>query len=329
VLTTPTKDDWIRGCLYAIAMGTPLLIGLAIGREISAFVALGAMFSLRLDPRSESKRYRVLAMVGGMVLVIMSGMLGSLLVGHIAFAILALIIISFLAGQPKPDQIYFSLLAKFIAAALLLEEMGISATIYTALAYFVGALLAVTLSLVQTRLFPTDAVTWSLDLEWNRLREGEINGPLYGFTLAITILVATLSGHYLHAQHGVWVGLTVLFVMHIDGAKAWKKVWKRIAGTMLGVSFAYVAVVNLPSWSFPLLVMLAALFMPSGLRQSYLVFSFLITMVILLVFDLAILQQGGDRTLILWRLFDTLIGCAWVAVSVSLLYLWKKYRLKT
>lgn len=329
MLTKPTKDDIIRGCLYAIAMGIPLLIGLLTEREISAFVALGALFSLRLDPRSESKRYRTLAMVGGMMLVIMSGMLGSLLVGQAWLAILTLVIISFLAGQPKPDQIYFSLLIKFMAAALLLEEMGIPATIYTALAYFLGSIWALTLSLVQTRLFPSQAVMWSPDLEWQRLREGEINGPLYGITLAITILVATLSGHYLHAQHGVWIGLTVLFVMHIDGASAWKKVWKRIAGTMLGVSFAYAAVVSLPTWSFPLLVMLAALFMPSGLRQNYLIFSFLITMVILLVFDLAVLQQGGDRSLILWRLFDTLIGCTWVAVSVSLLYLWKRYRLKT
>ncbi|MEC4727854.1 FUSC family protein [Shewanella sp. D64] len=329
MLTTPTKDDWIRGCLYAIAMGIPLLIGLLTEREILAFVALGALFCLRLDPRSESKRYRTLAMVGGMMLVIMSGMLGSLLVGHLELAILALIIISFLAGQPKPDQSYFSLLAKFMVAALLLEEMGISATIYTALAYFVGAILALALSLVQTRFFPSQAVTWSPNLEWHRLREGDINGPLYGLTLTITILVATLTAHCLHAQHGVWVGLTVLFVMHIDGAKAWTRVWKRIAGTMLGVCFAYLVVVYLPTWCSPLLIMLAALFMPSGLRQNYLVFSVLITMVILLVFDLAVLQEGGDRTLILWRLFDTLIGCAWVAVSVTLLYFWKKYRLRT
>ena len=329
MLTMPTKDDWIRGSLYAVSMGIPLLIGLGIGREISAFVALGALFSLRLDPRSESKTYRTIAMVGGMMLVIISGMLGSLLAGHTELSILALVIISFLAGQPKSDQIYFSLLVKFMAAALLLEEMGVSATIYTALAYFVGVILALALSLVQTRFFPSQAVIWSPDLEWQRLREGEINGPLYGFTLTVTILIATLTAHYLHAEHGVWVGLTVLFVMHIDGASALKKVWKRVAGTMLGVSLAYVAVVFMPTWSFPLLVMLAALFMPSGLRQNYLVFSLLITLVILLVFDLAVLQQGGDRDLILWRLYDTLIGCTWVAVSVSLLYLWKRYRLKT
>ena len=328
MLTIPTKDDWNRGSLYAISMGIPLLIGLELGREVSAFVALGALFSLRLDPRSESKTYRTIAMVGGMILVILSGMFGSLLVGHIELAILAMVIISFLAGQPKPDQTYFTLLGKFVAAALLLEEMGIPATIYTALAYFIGALLGAVLSIAQTRFFPSKAQVWSPELEWRRLCEGEINGPLYGFTLAITILIATLTAHYLHAEHGVWVGLTVLFVMHIDGASALKKVWKRIAGTMLGVSLAYVAVVFMPTWSFPLLVMLTALFLPSALRQNYLVFSLLITLVILLVFDLAVLKQGGDRTLILWRLFDTLIGCAWVAISVSLLSVWKQYRLK-
>ncbi|ABZ76554.1 hypothetical protein Shal_1990 [Shewanella halifaxensis HAW-EB4] len=324
MFTTPTKDDWTRGCLYAIAMGTPLLLDQWIARDISAFIALGAMFTLRLDPRCQPK-HQIMAMMGGMLLMISAGILGKLLVGYRELAVAALLIFSFIAGQPKPELSYFSLLGKFVAAALVLEEVGFPATLTTVLAYLSGALLALFLTLMQSRFFPTQATSWSPSNEWRELLSGHFNGPLYGFTLPLTILAAMLTADWLNAQHASWVGLTVLFVMHVDAANAWGKIGMRIAGTLLGVICAYIAVSYLPSWSFPYLIMLAALLMPTCLRQNYLLFSWLITMVILLVVDLAMLQQGGDEFLIQWRFIDTLIGCAWVAVSLTLLRLGRKW----
>lgn len=324
MLTTLTKDDWIRGSLYALAMGMPLLLGQLLAKEVLAFVALGAMFTLRIDPRTNPK-HQTIAMVGGMSLMILSGVLGSLLVGHRELAILILIIISFLAGQPGPHQSYLSLLGKLVIAALLLGEIGFPATLDTALAYFSGALLALLLSLMQARLFPSAADIWSPAAEWRELRSGEFNGALFGIALPLTILAAILSANWLHVQHEVWVGLTVLFVMHVDDTSAWKKVWQRVLGTLLGVVGTYVALTYLPVWSFPWLVMLAALFIPSNLRQSYLIFSCLITMVILLVIDLAMQSKGGDKFLIQWRLIDTTIGCAWVMVSLIVMKLGKKF----
>lgn len=99
VLTIPTKDDWIRGCLYAIAMGTPLLLEQWITRDVAAFIALGAMFTLRLDPRCQPL-HQIMAMLGGMLLMISAGILGSLLLGHRELAIAALLFFSFIAGQP-------------------------------------------------------------------------------------------------------------------------------------------------------------------------------------------------------------------------------------
>ncbi len=250
MLTVPNKDDWIRGTVYALAMGTPFLLQQWLSLQISAFIALGAMFTLRLDPRSNPK-YQLVAMVGGMILIILSAMLGTLLVKHHNLAITALLIISFIAGQPTPEQSYFSLLGKFVAAALMLEEMGFSATFNTALAYLFGAMLAFMLTLMQTRFLPTQAKSWSPANEWRELRSGHLNGPLYGLTLPITILAAMLTADWLNVQHASWVGITVLFVMHVDVANAWKKVWMRVTGTLLGVICAYIGVVYLPGWSLP------------------------------------------------------------------------------
>ncbi|MEC4724610.1 FUSC family protein [Shewanella sp. D64] len=324
MLTTPSKDDWIRGGLYAIAMGTPLLLAPWLPSTISVFVTLGAMFTLRLDPRSHSK-HQVMAMMGGMLLVISAGMFGKLLVGHRDLTIMALVLISFLAGQPQPEQKYFALLGKFVAAAFVLEEVGGPATLTTAMAYLSGAAFALLLTLIQGRFFPTQATGWSLSTEWHDLRTGHINGPLYGLALPLTVLASILTAHWLNAQHESWVGLTVLFVMNVDAANAWKKIGMRIIGTLMGVICAYLVVIFFPNWTFPFIIMLTALFMPTLLRQNYILHNWLTTIFALLVVDLAMQQNGGDESLIQWRFIDTLIGCAWVAVSLILLRLGRRW----
>jgi len=324
VLTTPSKDEWFRGGLYAIAMGIPLFLEPWIPRSISAFITLGAMFTLRLDPRSHS-RHQVIAMMGGMLLIISAGMLGKLLVGHRDLTVMALVIISFFAGQPQPEQKYFTLLGKFVAAAFVLEEVGGPATLTTALAYLSGAVFALLLSLIQGRYFPTQATGWSLSCELHKLRTGHINGPLYGLTLPLTVLAAMLTAREFNAQHESWVGLTVLFVMNVDAASVWKKIWMRIAGTLMGVICAYIAVVYFPSWTFPFIIILAAVFMPTLLRQNYMLHNGLMTVFALLIVDIAMRQKGGDEFLIQWRFIDTLIGCAWVAVSLTLLHFGRRW----
>lgn len=324
MLTTPSKDDWIRGGVYAIAMGSPLLASPWIPNNISIFITLGAMFTLRLDPRSHSK-HQAMAMMGGMLLIISAGIFGKLLSGYRDLTILALVIISFLAGQPQPKQKYFALLGKFVAAAFVLEEVGGPATLITALAYLIGAAFALLLTLIQSHLLPTQVTGWSIFDEWHELRTGHINGPLFGLTLPFTVLAAILTAQWFNAQHESWVGLTVLFVMNIDAANAWNKIWMRTAGTLMGVICAYIAVVFFPSGIFPFVIILIALFMPTLLRQNYILFSWLMTLFILLAVDLAMLQEGGDKFLIQWRFIDTLIGCAWVAVSLTLLRLGKRW----
>nr|WP_276560952.1 FUSC family protein [Vibrio scophthalmi] len=144
-------------------------------------------------------------------------------------------------------------------------------------------------------------------------------------TLPITVLVSILSAQWLNAQHVSWVGLTVLFVMNVDTVTAWRKIWMRTVGTLLGVISAYIVVVFFPSVLLSFIIVLSTLFMPMFLRQNYMIFSWLMSMFVLLVVDLAMLQSGGDEFLIQWRFIDTLIGCGWVMVSLSLLHLGRKW----
>lgn len=325
MIELPSHSEWLRGGAYALAMGLPLSLSYFVNApDILAYMAMGAMFSLRLDPHRSPKR-QAAAILGGMLLMIASAGLGVLLVGHRDLSIAALVLIAYLAGQPKSDQAYLSLLTKFIAAAMLLAEMGLPTNAGVALAYFVGAIWAFMLSLLGDWLQPDDNSGWSPADELHRLMAGDINGPLFGLTLPITILAATLTADMLHAQHAAWVGLTVLFVMHVNDANTWTRLRQRMIGTLLGVGLAYVAVLWLPRPLFPPLITILALLIPTLLRQSYQWFSLLITLVVLLVIDIAMTHQGGDLTLLRWRFFDTLIGCMWVAIALVLLRFGKKH----
>lgn len=323
-LTNPT-DDIIRGCLYAIGMGLPIFIGYwsQLQTEL-AFVAMGTMFSLRLDPRSRPKP-QALAIIGGMGLMLASATLGAYLTDHRQLAIATFLFISYLAGQPKPEQAYLSLLGKFTAAALLLTEMGIPASFDIAMAYLLGAIFAVMLTIVQDKYFPPSEVIWNPGNEWHKLMAGDTNGPLFGFTLPLTILAALVTAEAFHAHHSVWAGLTVLFVMHVNDAVTWRKIRQRTLGTLLGVILSYGIIVFLPSYSLAIIIFGLAFFLPIYLKKNYLIFSMLMTACVLIVIDIATLHQGGDIQLIKWRFLDTLIGSLWVATSLTILRLFKTF----
>lgn len=320
-----TYNDWLRGSAFACAMGIPLGLNYLIDApDILAFMALGGMFGLRLDPHRRPSN-QAFAIIGGMALIIISGTLGTFLVGHKELSIAALVLMAYLAGQPKSNQAYLSLLTKLIAAALLIAEMGLPANLSVAIAYLSGAILAFILSVVEDLLEPNCALYWEPFDELKQLMSGDINGPLFGFTLPLTILAASISAQWINARHAGWVGLTVLFVMHVNDASTWIRLRQRIIGTLLGVLIAYALVRWLPIILFPLLITLLALFIPLFLRQSYQWFSTLITVIILLVINIALLHHGGDLELIRWRFFDTLLGCFWVATALILLRLGKHY----
>ena len=119
-----------------------------------------------------------------------------------------------------------------------------------------------------------------------------------------------------------WVGLTVLFVMHSDGATELRRIRDRALGTVVGVIAAAPLVFYISS-PLPLAacVFCAALFIPYAQRGHYMLFSFIITLIVLLLIDMATLRMGGDISLLRWRLLDTILACGGVLISNLILRL--------
>ncbi len=320
-LPLPTRADMRRGVLFVLALGMPALGGIACGEPLlGAFVALGGLFALTIDPRARAVS-RTVAVLAGALLVIGCAALGLWFAGHRWTALSALLLVSFLAGQPKPEHAYLSLLGKYAASALVLAELGFPATMALGVAYFAGATLALALALAAG----FEQATASPWHEIGAVLGGDTNGPLYGLTLPLTILLGTLSAQALDFVEPGWVALTILFVMHVDDALAWRRIRERIIGTVAGVVLAWLLLVFLPG-HWPLLASIALLSAayPYALRADYLAFSAVVTALVLLLIDVARLP-GGDLGLVGWRLWATLLGCAWVGAALVIMHALRRF----
>ncbi|NDV12441.1 FUSC family protein [Crenobacter caeni] len=317
----PTRADARRAGLFVLALGVPSAGGVACGEPLlGAFVALGGLFALTIDPRARAAS-RTVAVLGGALLVVGCAALGLLFAGHRWAALSALLLASFLAGQPRPEHAYLSLLGKYAASALVLAELGFPATAALGVAYLAGALFALVLALAAG----FEQATASPLREIGAVLGGDTNGPLYGMTLPLTILLGTLSAQVLHFVEPGWVALTILFVMHVDDALAWRRIRERVIGTLAGVVLAWLQLVFLPGvWPLLASIVLLSAAYPYALRVDYLAFSAVVTALVLLLIDVARLP-GGDLGLVGWRLWATLLGCGWVAAALVLMHALRRF----
>jgi uncharacterized membrane protein YccC len=142
-------------------------------------------------------------------------------------------------------------------------------------------------------------------------------GLRYGLAAAVGLALA----EGLSATHAAWVTITTLAVMRPVESESVQLVLQRGFGTFIGVLIA-LAVVSLTHNPWTLAAggtMLAFFISPGMLWQRWSGFA-AITASILLLLDLALLTEGGDRPLLLERLLDTLLGCAIALAATWLVF---------
>lgn len=317
-MTTPTlrRDLVVRGVLYMLAMGIPITVSLVCKEpEVLVLGALGALFALFIAPRYRPLP-RVLCIGAGGLLVCAAATVGVLTQGNNNLALIPLVMFSWLAALPRPEQAYLSLVFKNMGAAALLTHFGMVSSISAAVIFMTGLALGAMLSVAGTRFGSGQGSGASPFEEFEAFKHGAVNNPLFGMAVPTTVLLCTLAARGLYFSHPAWVGLTVLFVMHSDGATELRRIRDRALGTVVGVIVAAPLVFYI-STPVPLAVcvLLAALFVPYAQGGHYMLFSFIITLIVLLLLDMATLHMGGDIPLLSWRLLDTILACGGVLAS--------------
>jgi hypothetical protein len=143
----------------------------------------------------------------------------------------------------------------------------------------------------------------------------------FGLRYALAAALGLGLAESLGATHGAWVTITTLAVMRPVEAESVQLVLQRAFGTFIGVlvALAVVSVTHNP-WMLAASTALLAFFISPGMQwQRWSGFAAL-TATILVLLDLALLTEGGDRPLLLERLLDTLLGCAIALAATWLIF---------
>ncbi|MEO6566701.1 MAG: FUSC family protein [Casimicrobiaceae bacterium] len=327
----PYKFD--RAVLFAVGIGAPMLLALAVGEPRAAlFAGVGALFALMTDPR-RSIAVRVVSVLIALGLIVGAGTLGVLLQQQRVAVFLAVVVITFLSGLPKPYFPYLTIVGKLCAAVVIVTSAGFAATPAAAGAFVGGGLAATLATVVVVRWRDAMGTALTPYDEVSGLLAGERNPLYYAIALAVTVALALGRADRLDATLPGWVGLTVLFVMHPDDATALKLMVQRLGGTLVGIAIAGIFVhwVHDQWWLAALVIGLAAL-MPKATAVNYFWMCTVFTSLVMLLLDLSLLATGGDATLLLWRFYDTLLGCAVAGAVLLVLYgaqRWREQRAAT
>jgi uncharacterized membrane protein YccC len=151
--------------------------------------------------------------------------------------------------------------------------------------------------------------TWSEGLRL--LLSGQsIAGLRFALCYTAVAVIAVAATQALGMQRGFWVSITALLVMRPDGPKSLELILQRLIGTAGGIAAAALVVqFGHKAWVLIGWALLFAFFAPVGLKRHYALAVGLITAMVMVLLDLALLHQGGDRPLLWVRLVDTALGC--------------------
>ena len=148
------------------------------------------------------------------------------------------------------------------------------------------------------------------------------------FGLRYAIAAALGLGLAIHfgATHAAWVTITTLAVMRPNDSESVQLVLQRAFGTLIGVGIA-LAIVSLShnAWHLTLAaIALAFCISPGMIWQRWSGFA-AITAMALVLLDMALLSEGGDRPLLSERIYDTALGCG-VALATTWLIFPSRWR---
>lgn len=319
---TPPFDPRLAA-LYAIGIGVPLALGYAWAGPIFAlFAGVGATNALFADPRRRAV-VRLASIVVAVAALLGAAGIGSQLRGEPAIAVLLTVAIAFGAGFVPMAFPYLSIVARLVALTTIAVATTAMPPGHVLGGYLVGATFATLVALAHGALAGVEPYADPLE-EWKRLWRGDRNDLPYAIAFAGATALALAGAYATEAPKPFWAALAALFVMHPERGQAMQRIGMRILGTFAGVAVAWLVVEASPDLRLVIaLAIAAAAAMPWAMRRNVFSGTFAGTLFVLLLLDVGLAAQGGDRPLIVARLYDTLIGTAAVALATIALDRWR------
>jgi hypothetical protein len=219
---------------------------------------------------------------------------------------------------------YLSMVGKLLPLTIIVVATGVFPSGHVVAGFLIGTVFATLATLAEAafrRVVPYADPMHELMALWR----GRRNDLAYAVAFTAAVGLALWAARAAGATHPLWAAVAALFVMHPDPDRSMRRIAKRVAGTFAGVVIAWTIVHFIDSpWPLVALATVAATLMPWGTARGLFAVTVAATVFLLLLFDVGMIAQGGDKPLIFARLWDTLIGTAAVALATFALSLWHR-----
>ena len=322
---TPAFDP-ARAAVFAIGIGAPVAACLLVaGPAVALFAGVGAINALFTDPR-RGIAARLISIAVAITAILIVALLGTTMRHSPDLALVVAIAFAFPAGLVPLAFPYLSMVAKLLPLTIIVVATGVFPSGHVVAGFLVGTVFAMLATIVEAafrRIVPYADPMHELVALWR----GSRNDFAYAVAFTAAVGMALFAARAVDATHPLWAAVAALFVMHPDPDRAMRRIAKRIGGTFAGVVIAWTIVRFIDSpWPLVALATAAAALLPWAMTRSLFSVTMIATVFLLLLFDVGMLAQGGDKPLIFARLWDTLIGTAAVAIATGLLSLWHRWQ---
>ncbi|HTS54802.1 MAG TPA: FUSC family protein [Burkholderiales bacterium] len=315
---------WVLGVRFAVACGVPAIIGISMGRPLVGVVAaIGALFPMLADIGG-NLRERLTLMLATSACMTAGAAIGATTAGDFWLSLLLVAVAAFAAAWVSDLHRVLELVSRFAAVSVVI---GAGAGVHdprAAVSFFAGGVFACLLVLVGNLIRRAQDLqplpTWSEGLRLV-LSGRSVAGLRFTLCYTAVAVIAATATQAVGVQRGFWVTITALLVMRPDGPKSLELTVQRFIGTTGGIALAALVVLfGHQAWVLIGWALLLAFFAPIGLKGNYALGVGLVTAFVMVLLDLALLHQGGDRPLLWVRLVDTGLGCVLALCGTAIAY---------
>ncbi|MGH8618907.1 MAG: FUSC family protein [Burkholderiales bacterium] len=324
---------WHHAVRALVSIAGPAVVGLVAGEPLFGVIAAVTALNTYIDDLGGSLRHRAFTMSATVFCVIAGGVAGAVIPeGHwlpVVAIFLAGLVAGFVHGSATAleNVVRFGAITLVVATTLQLEDPRLILVALAGGAYAICVMLAD--YAIRRANPPSTGGSWREG--WARLRARQTVGWRFAFIYAAVGAVGLLLAEAVGAHRAGWVTLTTLLVMRPDGAESLRFAVQRLVGTLAGViaAVALAATTQTPAFLMAYAAACAFLFPPAMAKHRWLGVA-VVTLMIMLLLDIALQGQGDPRDLILARFYDTVFGCVLGVLGTLVAFpeIWRRPRLE-
>ncbi len=307
-----------RGALFLVNVGVPVLVGVARGEPRAALLGavVGMLLAFADNDGGLPGRLRLLTIDAAAIAI--GGIVGYLLRDATAallpiFAVITLAVgIAARAGREPLITGRHCAMAFTVTAAIPAFDMH-------DVWYLAGAIAlnAVSRSLDHLMFGPLPRLP-AVPLQ---MPSGHYGWFRFALAFAGASTAALWLGGTVDPVRTIWIVTTTLVVMQADARASYRRIVERIAGTFAGVFAAWAITVMVQSATvICAAILVIAPLIPHHVTKRYWLHTALIALMVLLAYDLTLLDSKSMADLLIERVKDILLGCAMALVGTAVAF---------